>query len=61
VLERAGAAHRLSDIGVTRERFTWTVQNCAQIRERFTSMDLAWATGILPSAIEPITSALLIE
>jgi glycerol dehydrogenase-like iron-containing ADH family enzyme len=61
VLERAGAAHRLSDIGVTRQHFTWTVQNCAQIRERFTSMDLAWAAGVLPSAIEPITSTLLVE
>lgn len=61
VLKRAGAAHRLSEIGVSREHFDWTVRNCAQIRERFTSMDLAWATGVLPGAIEPITSALLVE
>lgn len=61
VLKRAGAAHRLSDIGVSREHFAWTVKSCAQIRERFTSIDLAWATGVLPGAIEPITAALLIE
>jgi len=61
VLRRAGAAHRLQDIGVTTEHFAWAVGNCAQIRERFTSMDLGWASGVLPSALGPITDALLIE
>lgn len=61
VLRRAGAAHRIADIGVSREHFLWTVKSCAQIRERFTSMDLAWTTGVLPGAIEPITDALLLE
>jgi glycerol-1-phosphate dehydrogenase [NAD(P)+] len=61
VLRRAGASHRIADIGVSREHFVWTVKNCAQIRERFTSMDLAWATGVLPDAIDPIIDTLLIE
>jgi glycerol-1-phosphate dehydrogenase [NAD(P)+] len=61
VLRRAGAAHRLQDIGVTREHFAWTVGTCAQIRERFTSMDLGWASGVLPGATRPITEELLID
>ncbi len=59
VLARAGAAHRIADIGISRERFTWAVTSCAQIRERFTSMDLAWASGVLPAAIDPIVGELL--
>jgi glycerol-1-phosphate dehydrogenase [NAD(P)+] len=61
VLRRAGAAHRLQDIGVTREHFAWTIGSCAQIRERFTSMDLGWASGVLPGATEPIIDGLLID
>lgn len=59
VLRRAGAAHRLQDIGVSRERFVWAVASCAQIRERFTSIDLAWASGVLPGAIDPIVDTWL--
>ncbi|MDD9938962.1 MAG: iron-containing alcohol dehydrogenase [Myxococcales bacterium] len=50
VLERAGAAHRIEDLGIEKGRFLWAVNNGAQIRERFTSLDLAWATGVLPGA-----------
>jgi glycerol-1-phosphate dehydrogenase [NAD(P)+] len=59
VLEQAGAAHRVADIGIDRERFLWAVHNSAQIRERFTSIDLAWATGILPDAAGEIVDAYL--
>ena len=40
-------------------RFGWVVRNAAQIRERFTSLDLAWAAGVLPAALDPIVHALL--
>lgn len=58
-LARAGAAHRLDDIGCDRERFLWAALNAAQMRERFTSLDLAWATGVLPSAADEIIDAWL--
>ncbi len=54
VLSRAGAAHRIADLGIDRERFLWAVFNGAQMRERFTSLDLAWVTGVLPGAAEGI-------
>lgn len=54
VLSRAGAAHRIVDLGIDRERFLWAVFNGAQMRERFTSLDLAWVMGVLPEAAEEI-------
>jgi glycerol-1-phosphate dehydrogenase [NAD(P)+] len=59
VLQRAGAAHRVTDIGIDRQRFLWAVHNCAQIRERFTSIDLGFVTSVLPGAAEPIVDSLL--
>jgi hypothetical protein len=59
VLEQAGAAHRVEDLGIDRERFLWAVLNSAQIRERFTSIDLGWATGILPDAAAEIVDEYL--
>lgn len=59
ILSNAGGAHRFEDIGVSRERLTWAVQNAAQIRQRFTSLDLAWATGVLPGAASEIIDAYL--
>jgi len=61
VLSDAGAAHRLSDLGLSRERFLWAVRNGAQIRERFTSLDLGWATGVLPEHAEAIVDELLLR
>ena len=60
VLAEAGAAHRLQDLGLSRERFLWAVHNAAQIRERFTSLDLGWATGVLPEQAEAIVDELLV-
>ncbi|MDH5673792.1 MAG: iron-containing alcohol dehydrogenase [Myxococcales bacterium] len=57
VLRRAGAVHRVADLGIGRERFLWSVYNCAQIRERFTSIDLAWVSGVLPAAAPAIVDA----
>ncbi len=58
-LARSGAAHRVADIGCTRERFLTAVRHCGGIRGRFTSIDLAWLTGVLPGAAEEIVDTLL--
>lgn len=55
-LRRAGAAHRWSDLGCTREGFLTAVNQCASMRARFTSIDLAWVTGVLPGAAEEIVA-----
>jgi glycerol-1-phosphate dehydrogenase [NAD(P)+] len=60
VLKQAGGAHRIQDLGIDRARFLWAVHNAAQIRERFTSLDLAWVTGVLPDAAEEIVDAYLL-
>jgi hypothetical protein len=60
-LARAGCAHRLADIDVTRERFLWAVLNCAQVRERFTSIGLGWLTGVLPGAADDIVDEHLLD
>lgn len=60
VLREAGAAHRVQDLGIDRDRFLWAVYNGAQMRERFTSLDLAWATGVLPDAAEEIVQQYLL-
>lgn len=49
-LRAAGGAHRIEDIGCTRERFLATALHCHQMRERYTIVDLARAAGILPKA-----------
>ncbi len=61
VLVQAGAAHRIGDLGLSRERFLWAVHNGAQIRERFTSLDLGWATGVLPAQAEAIVDQHLMQ
>lgn len=53
-LRTAGAAHRIEDIGCTRERFRAAVLHGHQIRERYTILDLARAVGILPGAVDEI-------
>lgn len=51
-LREAGAAHRFADLGCSRERFLEAVLHCGAIRGRFTSIDLAWAAGVLPGAAD---------
>jgi len=58
-LSRSGAAHRIDDIGCTRERFLAAVRHCGAIRGRFTSIDLGWLTGVLPGAAEEIVDTWL--
>ncbi|MBI3985432.1 MAG: iron-containing alcohol dehydrogenase, partial [Lentisphaerae bacterium] len=47
-LHRAGAAHRVADIGCTRERFLAAALHAHQMRERYTVIDLARAAGLMP-------------
>jgi glycerol-1-phosphate dehydrogenase [NAD(P)+] len=58
-LSRAGAAHRIADIGCTRQRFLTAVRHCGAIRGRFTSVDLGWLAGALPGAAEELVDAWL--
>jgi glycerol-1-phosphate dehydrogenase [NAD(P)+] len=51
-LRDAGAAHRLSDIGISRDRFLAAVRACGWMRARFTSVDLAACAGLLPGIEE---------
>ncbi|MGC4117122.1 MAG: iron-containing alcohol dehydrogenase [Myxococcales bacterium] len=51
-LKVSGSAWRFSDLGCSRERFVTALIHCAGIRGRFTSIDLAWAAGLLPGAVE---------
>lgn len=53
-LRRAGAAHRLGDIGIGRERFLAALLHAHQIRERYTILDLARAVGVLPQRAEAL-------
>lgn len=59
VLRAAGAAHRISDLKLRRAQFEWAVLNGAQMRGRFTSLDLAWVTGVLPRALPAIIDGYL--
>lgn len=59
-LATAGGAHRFADLGCTRERFLTALHHAAGIRARFTSLDLGWATGVLPGAFEEIVDSLLV-
>lgn len=60
LLRAAGAAHRLEDIGCTRERFLAAVHHAHQMRERYTIIDLARAVNILPNAAEEIVDEYLV-
>jgi glycerol-1-phosphate dehydrogenase [NAD(P)+] len=49
-LTHAGAAHCAGDIGVSAARLTDALARAAQMRSRFTALDLAELLGILPTA-----------
>lgn len=59
-LRRAGAAHTLGDIGVSRERFLAVVSHAAEIRERFTILDLARLVGVLPGRAAALVDTWLV-
>lgn len=58
-LKMAGAAHRIEDIGCTRERFLDAALHSHQMRERYTIIDLSRAAGILPAAAGEIVDEYL--
>jgi glycerol-1-phosphate dehydrogenase [NAD(P)+] len=53
-LRRAGAAASRDDIGCSRERVRSAILHMHEIRRRFTIVDLAWLTGILPDAVDDL-------
>ena len=61
LLNAAGAAHRLEDIGCTRDRFLAAALHAHQIRERYTIIDLARAVGIMPNAATEIIDQYLTD
>lgn len=53
-LKSAGAAHTITDIKCTRQRFLSAALHMHEIRKRPTVIDLAWLLGILPDAANQI-------
>jgi glycerol dehydrogenase-like iron-containing ADH family enzyme len=53
-LSRAGAAARAADIGISKDRLLGVLVHAHEIRSRFTILDLARLTGIMPKAAEEI-------
>jgi len=60
-LRRAGAAHHLEDIGVTRTHFLEVLAHAHEIRERFTVLDLARLVRVLPERAESIVDKWLVN
>jgi glycerol-1-phosphate dehydrogenase [NAD(P)+] len=56
-LQRAGAAVSRADIGCTRERIRSAILHMHEIRRRFTIVDLAWLTGVLPDQVDDLIDA----
>ncbi len=54
LLKRAGAAGSISELGFSRERVRRAMLHMHEIRARFTVIDLAWATGILPGGCDEL-------
>jgi glycerol-1-phosphate dehydrogenase [NAD(P)+] len=59
-LARSCAAHRISDIGCSRDRFLQAVLHCGAMRARFTSIDLGWCAGLLPEAASELMDEWLV-
>ncbi len=53
-LRRAGAAVSRADIGCSRERLKAAILHMHEIRRRFTIVDLAWLTGVLPGRADDL-------
>jgi hypothetical protein len=44
----------MADIGCTRERIKSAILHMHEIRKRFTIVDLAWLTGVLPDQADDL-------
>jgi glycerol-1-phosphate dehydrogenase [NAD(P)+] len=53
-LRRAGAAVSSADIGCSRDRIKSAILHMHEIRKRFTIVDLAWLTGVLPDQADDL-------
>ena len=53
-LATAGGAHRAEDLGCTKEYLLEALLHCHEMRARFTVMDMAWMSGIMPGCAEEI-------
>lgn len=60
VLARAGAAHRLDDLVVDKERIKLALLHMHQIRSRFTIIDLARMVHILPEKMDELIADFLV-
>jgi glycerol-1-phosphate dehydrogenase [NAD(P)+] len=61
LLQRAGAADDINDLGFSRRRIKQALLHMHEIRKRFTVVDLAWLTGVLPVAVNEIIDAYLLK
>ena len=53
-LRRAGGAVTVEEIGCSRDALRAAALHMHEIRKRFTVVDLAWMTGVLPGALDDI-------
>ncbi len=60
LLNRAGAADCIKDLGLSRQRTEQALLHTHEIRKRFTVIDLAWLTGVLPAAFDDIIDTYLV-
>jgi len=61
LLNRAGAADSIKYLGLSRQRIEQALLHTHEIRKRFTVIDLAWLTGVLPAAYDDIVDTYLIN
>jgi glycerol-1-phosphate dehydrogenase [NAD(P)+] len=59
LLSRAGAAHSYESLDITRNRLKQALLHMHEIRKRFTVVDLAWLTGVLPDETDQIINEYL--
>jgi glycerol-1-phosphate dehydrogenase [NAD(P)+] len=60
-LTKAGAACTISDIECSRQRLTDALLHMHEIRKRCTVVDMAWAAGIMPGAMDEIIDRWMVK
>jgi glycerol-1-phosphate dehydrogenase [NAD(P)+] len=60
LLNRAGAADSIKALDLSRQRIKQALLHTHEIRKRFTIIDLAWLTGILPAVFDDIIDTYLV-
>ena len=60
LLHRAGAAGSITDLNISREQIKEAMLHTHEIRKRFSVVDLAWLTGVLPASADDIIDTYLI-